>query len=297
MYNGIGLTTPRGSGTSGHVVKNASSLRPGQRDGTARRNYYDRERTPKAKPLDKGIVDHERKRQVEVKCLELQDELEERGLEESEIETRVDELRDRLLRNLERLDVTEAKRIKPFETQLIAEAKAKENQRMARALRVGEDYAEGAAFDRELQELRRQKRMLEKELDRAVDDERRAEREREDRRRRRGGRKRSRSRSPRSRSSRSRSRSISDADSHRSPRRSRQRYSRGRRSHSPSSDREPRYRRRHSPAQPDNGIDSTDSQVRAVEDGEPGEIEDVDPAPIQGQGTATEEPTGKEDSD
>jgi len=30
MYNGIGLTTPRGSGTSGYVQKNLSFVKPNQ---------------------------------------------------------------------------------------------------------------------------------------------------------------------------------------------------------------------------------------------------------------------------
>ncbi|KAJ2455006.1 RNA-splicing factor [Coemansia sp. RSA 2336] len=171
MYNGIGLSTPRGSGTSGHVVKNVSSLRPGRRDGLSKRRDYSRDRDSKTKPLDKGIIDHERKRQVEVQCLELQDRLEDRGVDEAEIEDRVNELRSRLLQNLEQIEFTDAKKIKSFETQKIAEAKAKENRRMARALRVEEDYAEGASFDRELQELRRQKRMLEKERDRELAEE------------------------------------------------------------------------------------------------------------------------------
>ncbi|PIA18719.1 cwf21-domain-containing protein, partial [Coemansia reversa NRRL 1564] len=163
-YNGIGLTTPRGSGTSGHVVKNVSALRPGQKDSGARRqHYYDRDRTSKTKPLDQGILEHERKRQVEVKCLELQDELEAQGLDDDAVEARVDRFRKQLHQNLDHLDLSDNKQIKQFETQRITEAKAKENHMLASALRVEEGYVEGAAFDRELQELRRERRLLEKE--------------------------------------------------------------------------------------------------------------------------------------
>lgn len=75
MYNGIGLQTARGSGTNGYVQKNLSHLRP--------RDPWPRPMEPETKPRvaapDAGILDHERRRKIELQCLELQDELEERG--------------------------------------------------------------------------------------------------------------------------------------------------------------------------------------------------------------------------
>jgi serine/arginine repetitive matrix protein 2 len=76
MYNGIGLTTPRGSGTNGYVQRNLSVLRTYQ-------SPQDREAAwqaepPKHREPDGAILEHERKRKVEVKCLELQLELEEK---------------------------------------------------------------------------------------------------------------------------------------------------------------------------------------------------------------------------
>lgn len=96
MYNGIGLTTPRGryvfvpiefyvgltfgipfSGTNGYVVRNLSVLR--NRDThNDRANAWDAA-PPKHREPDKEILEHERKRKVEVKCLELQLELEDKG--------------------------------------------------------------------------------------------------------------------------------------------------------------------------------------------------------------------------
>ncbi|KAJ2780705.1 hypothetical protein GGI15_003448 [Coemansia interrupta] len=168
MYNGIGLNTPRGSGTSGHVVRNASALRPGQSGGTSRKGErYSRDAAPKSKHIDQGIIEHERKRQVEIKCLELQDKLEDQGLPEDEIEEQVNSYRQKLLKNLDSLDASGGKAIKAFETHKIAEAKSRENKRMASALRIDGEYVEGEAFDQELQELKRQKRMLEREKERA----------------------------------------------------------------------------------------------------------------------------------
>ncbi len=95
MYNGIGLTTPRGrfvsphyyssfiltfsiitSGTNGYVVRNLSVVR--SRDTpNDRTNAWDAA-PPKHREPDKEILEHERKRKVEVKCLELQLELEDK---------------------------------------------------------------------------------------------------------------------------------------------------------------------------------------------------------------------------
>ncbi|KAJ2789702.1 RNA-splicing factor [Coemansia guatemalensis] len=293
MYNGIGLTTPRGSGTSGHVVKNASALRPSQKDGGARRqHYYDRDRAPKAKPLDQGILEHERKRQVEVKCLELQDELEAQGLDDDTVEARVDKFRNQLLQNLDQLDLSNNKQIKQFETQRIAEAKIKENRVLASALRVEEGYVEGAAFDRELQELRRERRLLEKERDKMREEARRREREQEqeqghgyrsDRRNHRTRRNASRSRSrghssrshsPKYRSGRDTRRSLYSRDHHRSHDSEDGDSDEGfhhRLSHRQRSGSRHRHDANRA-ASPD-----LQSGVRQVEDGELGEIEDIEP--------------------
>lgn len=109
-YNGIGLPTPRGTGTSGYVQRNMSALNPATQSqrgvyswrqelehrsrrsetGFQRDNYVERK-------VDEGILEHERKRAIEVECMALRDELEETdGIAEEEIERRVDELRARL---------------------------------------------------------------------------------------------------------------------------------------------------------------------------------------------------------
>jgi serine/arginine repetitive matrix protein 2 len=97
MYNGIGLTTPRGryvfycallkknlltpvtivSGTNGYVIRNLSVLR--SRDPQNDRATAWDAAPPKHREPDKEILEHERKRKVEVKCLELQLELEDKG--------------------------------------------------------------------------------------------------------------------------------------------------------------------------------------------------------------------------
>lgn len=77
MYNGVGIVTPRGTGTSGYVQTNKFNLRRAPvpkfgegADGPPQ--HADR------KP-NKEILEHNRRRQIEIKLVELSDELEEAG--------------------------------------------------------------------------------------------------------------------------------------------------------------------------------------------------------------------------
>ena len=63
------------SGTNGYVVRNLSVLRHDTQHD--RSNAWDAA-PPKHREPDKEILEHERKRKVEVKCLELQLELEDK---------------------------------------------------------------------------------------------------------------------------------------------------------------------------------------------------------------------------
>jgi hypothetical protein len=65
------------SGTNGYVIRNLSVLRSRDTQND-RANAWDAA-PPKHREPDKEILEHERKRKVEVKCLELQLELEDKG--------------------------------------------------------------------------------------------------------------------------------------------------------------------------------------------------------------------------
>ena len=79
MSDNVGLSTPRGSGTSGYVQRNLAQMRP--RDMAApyaRDKDFESMRHTQRKP-DQGLLEHDRKREVEVKVFELRDRLEEEG--------------------------------------------------------------------------------------------------------------------------------------------------------------------------------------------------------------------------
>ena len=74
MYNGVGVQTARGTGTSGHVTKNLSALRPVRFDVKGMKEM--REKQAVIREADPGIVHHNSLRQIEVELLELRDQLE-----------------------------------------------------------------------------------------------------------------------------------------------------------------------------------------------------------------------------
>ena len=81
MYNGIGLNTPRGSGTSGYIQKNLSTVKRPKRKHEKDDQERDIQRLEAslARPPNKDILDHRRKREIEVKCLEKREKLEDEG--------------------------------------------------------------------------------------------------------------------------------------------------------------------------------------------------------------------------
>ncbi|KAG2589912.1 pre-mRNA-splicing factor cwc21-like [Panicum virgatum] len=98
MYNGIGLQTPRGSGTSGHVQASKFLAKPRPSSSAAGGGGTPDPRhsgsgLEGARKPNRDILEHGRKRQVELRLLVLRDALEEQGYTEAEIEVRVEEER------------------------------------------------------------------------------------------------------------------------------------------------------------------------------------------------------------
>lgn len=75
MSDNVGLSTPRGSGTSGYVQRNLAQVRP--RDHSAPYPKDLDSLRHKQRQPDKGILEHDRRRQIEVKVFDLRDQLEE----------------------------------------------------------------------------------------------------------------------------------------------------------------------------------------------------------------------------
>lgn len=81
MYNGVGLTSARGSGTNGFVQSNLSHIAT-KRERVEYRTDDDLKKLEAAlapRSTHPEILEHERKRQIELRCMELRDQLEEQG--------------------------------------------------------------------------------------------------------------------------------------------------------------------------------------------------------------------------
>lgn len=173
MSSNVGLSTPRGSGTSGYVQRNSAFLKP-------RNAGYGAPYPPVAtddkglsgfrqrKP-DQQILDHDRKRAIELQVLEERERLEEeneelekdkkKALTEEEIDERCDALRAKLLKELEEGDKVSSagdrrrrqqqrgglydkdrRQLKSYQVHELAEAKIQESERLRKALGIKEDW-------------------------------------------------------------------------------------------------------------------------------------------------------------
>ena len=99
MYNGIGLQTPRGSGTNGYIQSNKFFVRPksGKVAYDSGRGFEDDQGTAGVtKKPNKEILEHDRKRQIQLKLVVLEDKLIDQGYTDAEIAEKLEETRKSL---------------------------------------------------------------------------------------------------------------------------------------------------------------------------------------------------------
>jgi len=176
MADNVGLTTPRGSGTSGYVQKNRSLIRPRDKVAPYPKDWDSAKHRPRQP--DAEILEHEAKREIEVKVLELRDKLEEQDVDEDEIDDQCEALRRKL--DQERKDGKDFgpnfKRLKSHQVHDLAKAKAEESERLRKALGISADYEEGSHWRKQ------EERMRDSLAKREAEDDIRTERAREARR-------------------------------------------------------------------------------------------------------------------
>ncbi|OAA71357.1 pre-mRNA splicing factor CWC21 [Cordyceps fumosorosea ARSEF 2679] len=163
MSDNVGLSTPRGSGTSGYVQKNLAHMRP--RDHAAPYPKNTDSLPHKQRQPDKGILEHDRKREIEVKVFELRDKLEDDEVDEDEIEKQCDALRQKLLDEMKSGNGSNGPRrqFKGHQVHAMADAKLKEDERMRRALKISSNYEEGGHWRRQEQRLKESLRLEEED--------------------------------------------------------------------------------------------------------------------------------------
>lgn len=169
MYNGIGLFTPRGSGTSGYVQKSLAFVKPKQ----VIHNYkevlekFKENPAPIKKKANSEIIEHEVKHKIEVELFNYLDDLKSKGLEDSQVDNLVNKRREELYKEFER-NKSKGVDLESMGQNSHHQSKLKDIQmeKMKNALGIKQDYEAGTAFDIELQEEIRKKKMLEKKEER-----------------------------------------------------------------------------------------------------------------------------------
>ncbi|MQL94126.1 hypothetical protein Taro_026775 [Colocasia esculenta] len=100
MYNGIGLQTPRGSGTNGYIQTNKFFVKPRPGGGAAaasgipRPGQTDDGAGPGIRKANKEILDHDRKRRIQLRLILLEETLVDQGYTASEIAERLAEAKE-----------------------------------------------------------------------------------------------------------------------------------------------------------------------------------------------------------
>jgi hypothetical protein len=139
MSANVGLTTPRGSGTSGYVQRNLSTLKP-RATGAGQPYPPTHDSAPRPRKPDQSILAHDRARLIEVAVLELRDRLEDEGkLDDEAIEEACEKKRGELEALAKKGGKgagkgTQAKGLKSYQVHELAEAKERESERLRRAL-------------------------------------------------------------------------------------------------------------------------------------------------------------------
>ncbi|KJH50536.1 Cwf21 [Dictyocaulus viviparus] len=147
MYNGIGLQTARGTGTNGYVQANLSNLLLSKKrveynsEADLRRTEAELNR-----PANEEILQHQRKRVIEMKCAEFEMLMEEKGFDDDEISKKVSDYRTLLLNQLESGELDLDSELDTRDSHARAKAAVQNRDRMRDALGVSKDFVPGASM-------------------------------------------------------------------------------------------------------------------------------------------------------
>ncbi|PAV87918.1 hypothetical protein WR25_03695 [Diploscapter pachys] len=147
MYNGIGLQTARGTGTNGYVQANLSSLLMSRQkieyngEEDLKRLEAEVNRQPNAE-----LLLHQKKRAVEIKCMEFELLMEEKGFDQEEIDAKVSDYRKLLLSQLESGELNLDNEVSNNDSHTRRKMAADNRDRMRAALGVKKDHVAGSSF-------------------------------------------------------------------------------------------------------------------------------------------------------
>ncbi|KAL7067316.1 hypothetical protein ACR3K2_22430 [Cryptosporidium serpentis] len=138
MYNGIGLATARGSGTSGYIQKNLSFYKP--RSNFERNNNF-LTTNLSIKP-DPDLLEHQKLRQIELEVVLYLEKLSAEGITGEELENKVSQKRNELMKkfnNFVYVDGKDVNEIDNLDAHQQAYIKEQELHKFREALEINED--------------------------------------------------------------------------------------------------------------------------------------------------------------
>lgn len=165
MYNRIGLPTPRGSGTSGHVTANravAHSVRSRLEFHQELKKIKERAAQPEDGP-DPEILRHNKKREIYQFCESLREDLIKSGVEEADANKKIEEQRLQMLTKFEKGKLDINLHQTELNDHVLDELRQQGRERFAKALKIGKQYLPGSGFDFEAQERRRLEKNIAKQ--------------------------------------------------------------------------------------------------------------------------------------
>jgi serine/arginine repetitive matrix protein 2 len=162
MYNGIGLSSVRGAGTSGHVTRNLATVRRPRRASLSQGGAAHSARARLVVAGAPAKRAHENRRRIEVAVAEREEELVAQGVDVQEASEVAAKLREELLKSDTSSEVPAIEPQvseegaasvdeKPAKEPLMPQVdivKEEKIRRMRAALGISSDYKEGAAFQR-----------------------------------------------------------------------------------------------------------------------------------------------------
>ncbi|KAJ8555317.1 hypothetical protein K7X08_012813 [Anisodus acutangulus] len=144
MYNGIGLQTPRGSGTNGHIQTNKFFVKPKTNkvlvDGGGKGYESGQGTAGVSRGANKDILEHDRKRQIQLKLLVLEEKLADQGYTDAEIAEKLEEARRNLEVASEDSGGSAYEKVSETQTHQIAAIKEKQMETLKAALKIGAEY-------------------------------------------------------------------------------------------------------------------------------------------------------------
>lgn len=140
MYNGVGLPTARGTGTSGYIQRNLSQFKEKHNKSTY--DYSPSSQPSKSREPNTDLLKHERLRQIEIECLRLRDSLEQDpSYTQEKIDLEVNNLRLKLNKSHVDLQLEQA-----TDSHRMAKLKNERMENMQSALHISKNSYEGKAF-------------------------------------------------------------------------------------------------------------------------------------------------------